>query len=200
MNGHPLINPQHRVLALSGRCTPEAVDWLVGMLMRLDAEKHERIYIYISSFGGDAMDGLKIADTLSILHSPVTAIGMGVIEVTGLVAFLAAEERLLLPSAVLTGKGLISLSILPLEPGFMGCVGKRDEVSPDFIESHVRIALTRLWSQRGLLKICRRFLNEEPVLMTAGEASHLGIAQIIPAAVIRHHTVPTKTPPPEPKK
>lgn len=200
MNGHPLANPQCRVLALVGICTPEQVDELVGLLFRLDAENQERIFLYISCRQGHALDGLRISDIMEVIRSPVTVIGMGLIEGPGLIAFFAAAERRLLPSAVLTGKGLVSIPILPLEPGFMGCIGKLDEVTPNFIENHVRIALTRLWSQRGILKTCRRFLNEEPVLMTAVEASQLGLAQIIPPGAIRNHAVPIQNPPPEPKK
>ncbi len=200
MSTQPLINIQHRVLALTGECTPELVDWLIGMLLRLDAECTQRIYIHISCRNGHAMDGLRLADAIAIIKSPVTALGMGLLEGPGLIAFLAAEERHLLSSTLLTGKKLVTLPILPMGSGYMGAIGELDTTTPDFIESHVRIALTRLWSQRGILRACRPLLNEEPVYMTAFEASRLGIAQIVSAGAIRQHAVPTKTPPPEPTK
>jgi ATP-dependent protease ClpP protease subunit len=102
----PFVDHHARIVSLLGRVGHTEIDALGDQLLRLDTARRKPITLYLSCQGGTVVDALKITDIFACLRSRVTAIGMGLVEGSGVIILACSSERILLPSAILSTAGL----------------------------------------------------------------------------------------------
>jgi ATP-dependent Clp protease protease subunit len=98
-----------RILSLLGTITELDVNHLVDALLRLDQESNKEITIYVSSRGGDILEGLKLIDAIRLMRSRVVCVALGLTEGAGVLLLTASSKRIMFPSAVVTTAGLWEL-------------------------------------------------------------------------------------------
>jgi Clp protease len=105
----PLLDLDSRILSLLGNVGSEEVNLLIDFLLRADEKNAKEITLYVSSKGGDVIEGLKLIDTLRLLRAPVTAVCFGQVEGAGVILLAACAKRVLFSSALLSTGGLWAL-------------------------------------------------------------------------------------------
>ena len=102
----PLCDYDARIVSLLGRIDTNDVNRVVDLLLRLDADSSAPITVFISCQGGDIVEGLKLLDTVQFLRSPLTAVGLGLVEGAGVLLLAAGSNRVLYPSVVISTAGV----------------------------------------------------------------------------------------------
>jgi ATP-dependent Clp protease protease subunit len=105
----PLFDYEARIISVLGDLGVPEANLIVDQLLRLDAESNAPITVFVSSRGGTMVDGLKITDALGLLRSPVTSVGLGLIEGAGFLLLVMADERIIFPSTLISTAGLWDL-------------------------------------------------------------------------------------------
>lgn len=92
-----------RIIWLHGSVQDETVRNLINKLLYLDSQSHDEITIFIKSPGGAIQDGVSVCDIISIIHSPVRTIAVGLVASMAAVIFAAGKKgrRFMLPSSKL---------------------------------------------------------------------------------------------------
>ncbi len=108
----PLFDYDARILSVLGRIGPSEINLVIDQLLRLDHASDDPITVFISSQGGDIVEGLKLLDTLGLLRARITAVGMGLIEGASIFLLAGAEQRILYPSMAASVAGLWDLPLL----------------------------------------------------------------------------------------
>lgn len=80
-----------RIIFLSGEINDEVSSLVISELLYLDSLNHDDIYLYINSPGGSVTAGLAIYDTMNIIKSDVSTIGVGMSASMG--AFLLSSGQ-----------------------------------------------------------------------------------------------------------
>ena len=80
-----------RIIFLSGEINDEVSSLVISELLYLDSLNHDDIYLYINSPGGSVTAGLAIYDTMNIIKSDVSTIGVGMSSSMG--AFLLSSGQ-----------------------------------------------------------------------------------------------------------
>ena len=66
-----------RIIIINGEINNEVANSVVAQLLFLDSLNHDDISLYINSPGGSVTDGFAIYDTMNIIKSDVSTIGLG---------------------------------------------------------------------------------------------------------------------------
>ena len=82
----------NRTIILSGEVDKTLAARIVSQLLYLDFENKKPIMLYIDTQGGDVNAGFAIFDMIRLMHSPVYAIGMGLVASAGALILLAAHK------------------------------------------------------------------------------------------------------------
>ena len=89
-----------RIIIINGEIDTTLSNSVVAQLLYLDSINHDDINIYINSPGGNVTDGFAIYDTMNLIKSDVSTIGMGMC--ASMAAFLlssgAKGKRYILPN------------------------------------------------------------------------------------------------------
>jgi ATP-dependent protease ClpP protease subunit len=84
------------VYTLDGMISEETVIPIVNSIMFENAaQRLDRIYLVITSGGGDVAYAFKLIDAIRMSSIPITAIGIGEVYSSAFMIFIAAHERLL---------------------------------------------------------------------------------------------------------
>ena len=180
----PFWDYEGRVVSLLGRIDSANIDILGDQLLRLDTASTKGITLYLSSIGGNLIDGFKILDILATLQSRVTAIAMGLVQGCGVLVFAAAPERFILPNSLLFTEGLWSATGLETNPasGF----GSRQIHPRDALMTELAAQVDRLSTQSPSLSRLIHEASVSPRLITAGQAVALGLADEIVEGTTKH--------------
>ena len=89
-----------RIIIINGEIDTTLSNSVVAQLLYLDSINHDDISIYINSPGGNVSDGFAIYDTMNLIKSDVSTIGMGMC--ASMAAFLLSsgtkDKRYILPN------------------------------------------------------------------------------------------------------
>lgn len=89
-----------RIIIINDEINSEVANSVVAQLLYLDSQNNEDINIYINSPGGSVVDGLAIYDTMNLIKSDCSTIGMGMC--ASMAAFLLSSgkkgKRMILPN------------------------------------------------------------------------------------------------------
>ena len=104
-----LLDYEARIVSLLGAIGEGEINLLIDLLLRCDSESGTDITLYLSSQGGDVLQALKVIDTLRLLRSHVTAVGLGLVEGAAVVVLAACPRRVVFPSVLISTAGLWAL-------------------------------------------------------------------------------------------
>jgi len=107
----PLFDLEARIISLLGVVGDEQINLLVDLLLRLDEESAKEITLYISSQGGDMVQALKLVDTLRMLRSSVTGVGLGLIEGAGVMLLASCSRRIVFSNTLVSTAGLWTIPL-----------------------------------------------------------------------------------------
>lgn len=89
-----------RIIIINGEIDTTLSNSVVAQLLYLDSINHDDINLYINSPGGNVSDGFAIYDTMNLIKSDVSTIGMGMC--ASMAAFLLSSgtkgKRYILPN------------------------------------------------------------------------------------------------------
>ena len=89
-----------RIIIINGEIDTTLSNSVVAQLLYLDSLNHDEISLYINSPGGNVSDGFAIYDTMNLIKSDVSTIGMGMC--ASMAAFLLSSgvkgKRYILPN------------------------------------------------------------------------------------------------------
>jgi ATP-dependent Clp protease, protease subunit len=188
----PLHDIESRILSLLGTIDSAEVDLLIDLLLRADATNGKEITLYVSSRGGNWIEGLKLIDTINLLRSPVTAVALGQVEGAGLVLLAASTKRVLFPHSLLSSAGLWTLPSTHNET--------RHPIGLHSVADSRQILLAKVLQQveQAIAEMPGRipsFLadpTQPPRLLNAEEALQFGIADAIVTGADRQLLTPTQ--------
>ena len=144
-----------------------------------DAASPDPLTIFVSSQGTDVIEGLKLADTIGLMRSPVTAVALGLVEGAGILLLAMATKRIVYPSAILSTAGLWDLPFLhpTVRPG-MGL--HRASRTGDRLDLQVADRMRELVvNSGGKLPSFLADPDAEPQLFDASAAIRVGLADAI---------------------
>ena len=175
----PLCDYEARIVSLLGKIDTNEVNLLVDQLLRLDAESGKPITVFVSCQGGDIIQGLTLLDSLGLLRSTVTAVGMGLIEGAGVLLLAGAHERIVFPSALLSSAGLWDLP--HLHPTSKRGIGLHQDLHPgDQLLSRLRDRMTQIvLASNSKLPGLLADPNVLPQIFDSTGAVHIGLADSI---------------------
>jgi ATP-dependent protease ClpP protease subunit len=173
-----LFEYEARILSLLGRIDHSQVDLAVDQLLRCDADSDQDITVFLSCQGGNLIEGLKLVDTVGLLRSRLTAVGLGFIEGAAVLLLASAHQRILLPSALVCTAGLWNLP--QLHPEARPGIGLHQPAS---IGELLRSRLTEQLDQAVNLSErrwgCLLDPEASPRILTAAQCLELGLADAI---------------------
>ena len=81
-----------RTVLVNGQVDQEMAEKVIGQLILLDNESHDRIRVLITSQGGHVDSGYAIHDIMRFLESPITTIGAGWVASIAVPILLGGEK------------------------------------------------------------------------------------------------------------
>ena len=108
----PLCDYEARIVSLLGKIDTTDINRVVDLLLRCDAASPDPITIFVSCQGADVIEGLKLADTIGLMRSPVTAVALGWVEGAGILLLAVATKRIVYPNCILSTGGLWDLPFM----------------------------------------------------------------------------------------
>ena len=169
-----LFEYEARILSLLGRIDHAKIDLAVDQLLRCDADSDKDITVFLSCQGGNLIEGLKLVDTVGLLRSRLTAVGLGLIEGAAVVLLASAHQRVLFSSTLVSTAGLWDLPHLHPEarPG----IGLHQSLS---VREQLRDRLTERLNASAHSWGSLLDSDEAPRLLTASQCLELGLADAI---------------------
>jgi|AntRauTorcE11897_2_1112592.scaffolds.fasta_scaffold09675_4 ATP-dependent protease ClpP protease subunit len=89
---------RQRKLLLQNKIDQDSINQLQDMLIQLEYQSVEPIFLLIDSKGGEIESGLRLLDVINSLHSPINGIADGLVESVALDILQMCDRRLSLPN------------------------------------------------------------------------------------------------------
>jgi ATP-dependent protease ClpP protease subunit len=171
----PLFDYEARILSLLGRIDPSQVDLAVDQLLRCDADSDDGITVFLSCQGGNLIEGLKLVDSIGLLRSRLTAVGLGLIEGAAVLLLASAHQRILFPSALVSTAGLWDLP--DLHPQARSGIGLHQQASiRDQLRARLAERINQAMNLSGRRWECLLDPETSPRILTAAQCLELGLA------------------------
>jgi len=175
----PLCDYDARIVSLLNRIDSSDINRAVDLLLRCDAASAAPITVFISCQGGDIIEGLKLADTVGLLRSPLTVVALGLVEGAALLLLASATKRVLYPSALLSTAGLWDLPHLH-QDAKRGIGLHQGADGTDQLQRHITDRVNELVTiSRGRVPHLLADPDANPRLFDATTAIQIGLADAI---------------------